>query len=289
MGTKALTRRRAPHRRHGRETSRRAAFIVTALALLGLLGVILLLAAPEGAGAAAPGKISGKVVSAATHAAVAGVGVTALRKYVPDAVWPNDFRFEEVRHATTAKNGTYTIARLPAGTYHVEFRPASLKRYALETWPDTAALACGGEVVVGSGQTRRGIGAPLDPSGRLQGTVIDAATRLSLANVRVMIAYQAPGLVAGEGYVTTDADASYEIGGIAPGKVRLGVTDPPLWRYARTFYGGALVPELAADVSVAARQATQVADIALSADRGSIRGFMAEARRRSRTPGCRPW
>jgi hypothetical protein len=115
----------------------------------------------------------------------------------------------------------------------------------------------------------------LAPAGKLSGRVL-APNGAGAVGMQV----RAYSLVDREDYrmwepvenVTTAADGSCEIGGIAPGEVRLGVTDPPLWRYARIFYGGALVPELAADVSVAARHA----DIALSADRGSIRGFIRD-------------
>jgi hypothetical protein len=121
--------------RHGltRNAHRRAAFSLPALLVLGILVMLMLVAIPEGAGAAGSSRITGKVVDAATHKPVAGVSVTALRKYAPDPDWPNDFFFKAAAHATTARNGEYTIRRLPAGTYCVEFRPANLKRHASST------------------------------------------------------------------------------------------------------------------------------------------------------------
>jgi hypothetical protein len=140
------------------------------------------------------------------------------------------------------------------------------------------ALMTGGDTAVPPGGVKT-VDMALDPAGKLTGRVLlpggAGAAGVQVQAHTYVRSSDWQGWEPGE-TVKTAADGTYAIGGIPPGDARLGITDLPLWRYARTFYGGALTPETAASLLVVAAAATTVPDITLSAERGSIRGVVRD-------------
>ena len=124
----------------------------------------------------------------------------------------------------TASDGTYTVAGLPAGTYHVCFAPSTYtigssdsgyldQCYDGVAWDGNSADVTGAtSVVVASGATRSGIGAVLAAGGAVSGTVTDAGHHpLDDVNVYVI----GPDGVVGES--GTGTDGTYDVTGLTGG------------------------------------------------------------------------
>jgi 5-hydroxyisourate hydrolase-like protein (transthyretin family) len=133
-----------------------AAVSSAAVALLGLGAVPTATAAP-------PGQISGTVTNADGDA-VAGITVTA---YDADT---GEFGAD----ATTKKDGTYTLKKLDAADYTVEFRDnADFTLYAPEYYDDQTAFEDADPVTVAASQSVSGIDAVLARLGTISGSVTD--------------------------------------------------------------------------------------------------------------------
>ena len=133
-----------------------AAVSSAAVALLGLG------AAPP-ASAAPRGQISGTVTDAG-GAGVKGVTVTA---YDSDS---GEFGAQ----TTTKKNGSYTLKKLDAADYTVEFMDnTDQPLYATEYYDDQTAFEDADPVTVGAGQTVSGVDAALARFGTISGRVTD--------------------------------------------------------------------------------------------------------------------
>jgi 5-hydroxyisourate hydrolase-like protein (transthyretin family) len=133
-----------------------AAVSSAAVALLGLGAVPSAMAAP-------PSQISGTVTNAG-GAGIKGITVTAY-----DAA-SGAFGAE----ATTKADGSYTLKKLDAADYTVEFMDNSdTPLYATEYYDDQTAFADADPVTVGASQSVAGIDAVLARFGTISGTVTD--------------------------------------------------------------------------------------------------------------------
>ncbi|MCB1017913.1 MAG: carboxypeptidase regulatory-like domain-containing protein, partial [Acidimicrobiales bacterium] len=94
------------------------------------------------------GAFSGTVTDQATGAGIGSVQVYAIGTT------------GLVRAATTAFDGTYTVAELPVGTYHAVFVDGAGRRLA-EYWPDSPDFGGSDPFNVTAGDTTTGIDAAL--------------------------------------------------------------------------------------------------------------------------------
>lgn len=135
-----------------------------------------------------------------------------------------------VRVSSTDAGGTYSIDRLPAGTYYLRASPASGSNYVAQLYsgiicPSACLPTTGTPVVVGSGATTSGINFPLTIGGTLTGTVRRADTMAALANISVSIYSQTgPALFT----TLTNGSGVFSTSGLPPGTY-----------YARTIVTGA--------------------------------------------------
>jgi hypothetical protein len=148
--------------------------VVLVLLLIGLAA-----AAQTAAGKPAPGPtgkatISGKVTDAATTKGVGGVAVTAYLQS-PDSNQPGGFAYTAAASVVTPKGGSYTLEKLTAGTYRVEFVPSASSGYARQTWLGVAALSAGDDIVLAARTERTGVNAALSTGGTISGVVTDGS------------------------------------------------------------------------------------------------------------------
>jgi uncharacterized protein YjbI with pentapeptide repeats/5-hydroxyisourate hydrolase-like protein (transthyretin family) len=154
----------------------------------------------------ATGSVAGTVTDLATNP-IAGVSVAAVD--------PTD---TTVASTTTAADGTYDFASLPAGPYVIEFTaPGYGTRYNDST--DTRAAAP--TVTVGDGSTSTGIDTTLAPQAGITGVVTNG--RLPLAGIAV-VAYDASGSIASG--VTTGSDGTFHLGTLDAASYTLELGDP---------------------------------------------------------------
>jgi len=151
------------------------------------------------------GQITGTVTDAITHDGAVAY-VCAL---------PTVTRGGTERCATSAADGTYTIPRLPTGSYKVRFSAyASSIGYIHQFYKGKATKKEADPVAVVAGATVTGIDAAMHKGGVIAGTVTDAATHTSLVGIEVCSG--------GYGSCdTTASDGSYELVGLPSGSYRV--------------------------------------------------------------------
>jgi hypothetical protein len=103
---------------------------------------------------ASGGQISGEVTAAASQEGLEDINVCAIER-------GGEFVVECV---STSSSGEYTIARLPAGAYTVEFSSLS-DSYATQYYYDTSSLVEAKKVLVLDGSTTSGIDAAMQQTG----------------------------------------------------------------------------------------------------------------------------
>ena len=208
----------------------------------------------------AAGEVSGTVVSASTHGAIAGAVVKIF-----------DGLGDYVTSAETSATGTYSITGLAEGEYTVEFLDTS-GGYVPQFYPEKPSAAGAGSVSVVAGTDTANINGALGRGGGISGRVLAAPSQTPLANVSVLV-YEATGELVKKG--ETDTNGGYEVTGLAAGSYKVefvasGVNYAPSYYEASSFVAGAK------PVAVSAGQTTPSIEGTLTAG-GAITGTVTEA------------
>jgi len=166
------------------------------------------------------GSISGRVTSDGSTG-LADVQVNVAVFDLESGLW------EEIRGSSTDADGYYTVGGLPAGTFAVRFFDSE-GQWLQEYYNDQRTWENSEGVDVTSGVDTPDIDAVLDPASHIFGTVTGAGGAGPLANVSVVPAeWQDDG--EGGGWWNqrwdlsqfTEADGTYDIGGLQPATYRL--------------------------------------------------------------------
>ena len=183
--------------------------------------------------------------------------------------------------ASTASDGTYSITRLPAGSYYVRFwncgPPGT--NYAPQWYQDASSRDTATAVSVSAGQTTSGIDAAMAPGGIISGTVTDTASPSNPLGRICVIATPtstATGVSGGSG--STASDGTYSIVNLAAGSytVEFRNCGGPGTNYASQWYDGASSPASSTPVSVRTGQTTSGIDAAM-APGGIISGTVTDS------------
>jgi len=186
--------------------------------------VVLLLAAP--AALAGNGEVSGKVISASSHAGIEHVEVLYYKA---------DSEDHEFYKLETGSGGDYSTA-IATGEYTVEFVPPSGSPYAVQYFKEKLSSSAADRVTVAEG-AKTVIGAELTRSNSISGTVTSAASNGELDGVEVT-AYEAKAPNDAVKTADTNAFGKYELLGLPRGEFVLGFK-PALesgLNYAPQFY-----------------------------------------------------
>ncbi len=162
------------------------------------------------------GKITGKVTSASTKAAIAGIEVCTLQE------------FERECGITNGK-GEYTVLRLATGSYRVEFVGGS---YVTQYYNGKASASEAEAVAVTAGETKPEINAAMQPAGQITGTVTSAATKAPLRGIEVTALTLGGIPVASE---STNSNGRYTVSGLAGGSYKVEFSGGS---YLRQYYSG---------------------------------------------------
>jgi hypothetical protein len=214
---------------------------------IGTLGAVLGLAIPSGATVSAssppaPGSISGTVYdNAATPSPLAGVCVSA-----------NDGAGHSFSAGPTGANGSYVIANVVGGPFHLRFFSweCSAGPYAVQWYNGLAAGAAaeGGATPVQVGAT--GVNAHLARGGSISGTVTDTATTPApLAGICVSVQ---DGTSNPHGAPGTSSSGTYTVSGLAAGRYQVQFYDCSGGNRVPQWYSNAVNPTTANSVSVGA-------------------------------------
>jgi 5-hydroxyisourate hydrolase-like protein (transthyretin family) len=196
------------------------------------------------------GWITGKVTDASTQAVIAGITVCVEPS---DGGYLNEGYLGDKPCAETGSGGEYTVSRLPAGGYTVEFyapswnslteTPSTLD-LAPQFYNDKSHRAEAEEVGVRSGETTSEINAAMQPGGHIAGVVIDASTDAPIEGLQVCaIESQEPNLDHFR-CATTNSSGEYTVPGLVTGEYIVEFHSPELnepladsiFDYAPQFY-----------------------------------------------------
>jgi hypothetical protein len=215
----------------------RLALIISVLAAFGCAcGVAANARAAEG-----DGKITGKVINAATEAPIAGIEVCAFVKsggggpVETGGSGEGSGEEELFQCPTTAANGEYTISGLPSGEYIVGFGAPFMSElnYITQFYNGKSTFTEATPVSVAAGGTASGIDAKLAEGGRIAGKVSDASTGAAISGGLVCAFGANPET---GGCALTDASGEYTIAGLPAGEYKVGFADPN--SYVTQFYNG---------------------------------------------------
>jgi Carboxypeptidase regulatory-like domain len=202
--------------------------------------------APSALAAEESGQISGTVTDASTHDPIEGIDVCAQL---------SGEKYNVVECATTDVNGEYTLSKVPAGAYAVQFYVphfgiGSQLDYASQYYNEKSHRSEGEAVTVTAGETTSEIDAAMQPGGKITGVVTDAVTHAPLEGIQACTGtIEEPNV----GRCSdTNADGEYTLSPLGTGEYVVefhtasfeGVPD-----YATQYYDG----------QTSARQATKVA------------------------------
>ncbi|MGZ6711199.1 MAG: carboxypeptidase regulatory-like domain-containing protein [Solirubrobacteraceae bacterium] len=212
--------------------------------------------------AASPGSVSGTVMDAVTHAAVASACVTAYDVNNPLAV-----------STQTDSLGHYTLSGLAAGTYKVGFQACGAGNYQAQFYNNKPSLAAADPVLVAADGTTSGIDAALQPGGAITGTVTDGATGSAVAGecVSAVGTNNSPGA-----FATTDTFGHYTLSGLAAGNYTVGFQACGGGNYVTQYYNNKPSATGADLVTVTAGSTTSGVDAALRPG-GQITGTVTDA------------
>ncbi len=167
----------------------------------------------------AGGEIAGKVSSATSKAALAGVEVCATAA---------SNEYEGLTCADTNSDGEYTVEGLATGAYKVEFVPVESGDYQTQYYDDQASFANADQVSVTAGSTTSEIDAALLTAGEISGTVENANGEPITSEDVCVQAY----LVSGESEdwtyaqsAVTNASGQYTIVGLQAGSYKIAFAD----------------------------------------------------------------
>jgi hypothetical protein len=220
--------------------------------LVALLGVAAL--APQLASADTPGTIQGTVTNSAAQG-LAGAGVRAV-----NVATGNDYG------ATTASDGTYSIAGLPAGSYQVLFTPAAGTDYVYQYYPNKSNAAAAQPVAVTAGQSTTNINASLAVGATVSGQVTDAATHAAVSGVTVYVddlGGESPRNVYPD-YATTDGSGNWTVSGLPSGTYQVSFQPSYSTNYAFQYYNNVVGNDPPTAVTLTAGTTTQNIDAALT-------------------------
>ena len=176
--------------------------------------------------------------------ALAGIQVGAYGQYYDGGTW------NQQQSVITKADGTYVLTGLPAGTFRLGFRDPS-GNHAEEFYDDAATVGAASNVVLGAGSRITGRDARLAPASHIGGKVTGPDGE-PISGVSVQ-AYQK---LQGQNYwamatmsVPTQADGTYDIGGLRNGAYRIGFSSYNNG-YISEYWNDAETVETATDVVV---------------------------------------
>jgi len=210
----------------GLERARRK--FVAAFAALAAVG--LLLAFAPSALAAEDGQITGKVTSASTKAAIAGIEVCAAE---------SEFEVELFGHCVkTFSTGEYSISGLSVGRYGVGFfaPEGSGLNYITQYYNDKSAIFQAEPVLVEAGQTKPSINAAMQIGGQITGKVTSASTKAAITGIEVCANLE---LQLDRPCAKTNSSGEYTISGIPKGSYRITfeATESSGLNFVTQYYG----------------------------------------------------
>lgn len=162
------------------------------------------------------GWTAGKVTAASTQAAIAGIMVCVEPS---GGGYLNEGYLGDKPCVQTGSGGEYTVSRLPAGGYTVEFYAPVLGGldFAPQFYNDKSHRSEAEEVAVRAGETTGEINAAMQPGGKITGVVINASTDAPIAGLQVCaIESQEPDLVHFR-CATTNSSGEYTVPGLVTG------------------------------------------------------------------------
>ncbi len=217
-----------------------------------------------------PGAVLAGTVTGPGGEPLAGVSVSASG--APGTVAPSGA-------ATTAADGTYTMAGLAAGTYQVRFDPGFGSAYAGEFYDDEQEWSRADAVTLVAGERRGGIDAALAAAASISGTITVPAG--GNAGGVTVTAIGLSGGPSSFGYATSAADGRYTISGLGAGEYRIQFSALPgcglgyatQWYNARPDWGSADTVTLGSGEQRDGIDATLVAAAGMS---GTVTGSVGE-------------
>lgn len=230
--------------------------------LAALAAVVVPMGSAQNALAAgATGQISGVVTEASTHDPIEGIEVCAQ---------PSGEKYN-MECAVTDVNGEYTLSKVPAGAYTVQFfvphgRESALD-YASQYYNDKSHRFEGEAVTVTAGETTSGIDAAMQLGGKITGVVTDAATQAPLEAIQACTATIGVPEEPNVGRCgDTNANGEYTLSPLAAGEYLIEFhTDPfeGFPDYATQYYDGQMSARHAMKVAVATGVTTSGIDAAM--------------------------
>jgi hypothetical protein len=205
------------------------------------------------------GYISGRVTDSSGTVGIANVDI-----YVYDI---NDSE-NSVTSTSTDGNGDYTVSRVPAGDYKMQFRTGNAGNYLEEWYNDRGSFNDADTVTVTAGSTTSGIDAQLTTGGIITGKVMDSSL-MGIGNVWVYL-YDLN--YNGIGNFQTDYKGDYTIQGLASGSYKIYFEAYETANsYINEWYNNAGEFDNANEVAVTAGQTTYNINAVLD-DGGAVSG-----------------
>ncbi|MGL4399637.1 MAG: hypothetical protein ACRCXD_07190 [Luteolibacter sp.] len=159
-------------------------------------------------------KITGTITGPNGTTPLAGIEV---RAYLSTRSW------ETVSTAMTQANGSYQLGGLTAGTYQIGFSDPD-GNYIAEYHNNATSVFSATSITVGETTTVSGFNASLALASKITGTVTGPNGTTPLGGISVAI-YQSTVPYSQLGSAMTQADGSYQLGGLVAGDYRIGFRD----------------------------------------------------------------
>lgn len=198
-------------------------------------------------------EISGKVTNANTKAALAHIVVCPLLVNASASV----------SCSATNENGEYTLTKLPAGEYHIEFAIpyASNLNFLRQYYNGKGTVQEANIVAVATGGSATGIDAALHEGGTIAGTVTSTATKAPLSEIEVCAEATSGELLTH--CARTEEHGKYSVTGLSTASYRVRFSSPT-GEYALQYYNGKSFSPEAEPVSATAGSVTSGIDAAMA-------------------------